>query len=300
MKIRWFKRRKRTVPANAICRNCGTQIIDRYCHVCGQDIFAGQEQSIFLLIVNLLDNAFAFEGKTLRTLGCLIFKPGFLSSEYRLGRIIRYVHPVKLFWMLTIIFFALFMFNIEKNIKTNRAVREQAEQTMPVQVTITEERDTATPAAVKSEDTKANKANKVNDFFNSEQTKTYLKSFAPYAAFLFIPVFAVLLWLFFWRKKYFYMYHLVFAVHFHSFLWILWSLLLTTDLLFPKWKFPSWLSLFFFLLPGIYLMIALNRFYQPKRKWSVVWKTMFITLLYLLTIILFLVVIFNILWLYLI
>ncbi|MDR0294596.1 MAG: hypothetical protein LBH91_00140 [Prevotellaceae bacterium] len=97
-----------------------------------------------------------------------------------------------------------------------------------------------------------------------------------------------MLQLFFWRKKYFYLSHLTFAVHFHAFLWIMCSLLLIFDILLPNWELPEWLNLLFFLLPGVYLMLALYRFYRPKRKWTAIWKAVVVTLLYAILIIAFL------------
>ena len=105
--MKWFKRKKRTLPEDLICRNCGGQTVGRYCHDCGQDLLAGIGQPILKLIAQVLDNVFALEGKTPRTLVSLLFRPGFLSNQYQIGKIAHYVHPVKLFWMSTLIFFAL-------------------------------------------------------------------------------------------------------------------------------------------------------------------------------------------------
>jgi len=102
--LTWFKKQNRPIPENATCRNCGTQMTGRYCHECGQDIFAGTGIPILKLIGQMLDNAFALDGKTPKTLAYLLIRPGFLSSEFMNGRINRYVNPVKLFWMSTLIF----------------------------------------------------------------------------------------------------------------------------------------------------------------------------------------------------
>jgi hypothetical protein len=274
-----FKQRTkkgREIPADATCRNCDAPALGRYCHICGQDIFAGEGRSLLSFIGNTLTIAFALDSKVLITLKYLFFKPGFLSSEYRLGRIVRYVRPVKLFWMSTLIFFALLFGTNNQNSKTTITISGQkastqiTEQPTAEGLTTVEPENTTAPAE-KTEEQKG---------ISSEQLNKYIIAFAPYIAFFLIPIFAFLLKLFFYRKKYFYMYHLTFAVHFHSFLWILCSFLLIPNLFSSGWDMPSWLELFFLLLPGAYLMIALYRFYQPKRKWSVIWKSIVVTLLY--------------------
>jgi hypothetical protein len=282
--LKLWKKKQPELPSGAICRNCGTQTVGRYCHACGQDIVAGQGRPIFQFIAHLLDNAFALDGKILLTLRYLLIKPGFLSSEYRLGKIIRYVQPVKLFWMSTLIFFALLIATMNTNVDKNRLPTTQEET---AQLTVQRDTTDTNPTAVIK--VRGISGGETEAKVSYKQFKDYFATYAPYVAFLFIPIFALLLKLFFRRKKYFYLYHLTFAVHFHSFLWILWSFLLVLDLLFPDWHYPNLLNLFITLLPGAYFMIALYRFYQPKRKWSAIWKALVITLLYVLLILLFLI-----------
>ena len=91
----------------AVCRNCGTATVGRYCHVCGQDMFAGRTHRLLELLDDSLGNIFAWDNKVFRTLWNLIAFPGRLTREFYAGRIIRYVFPSKLLWFITIIFFAL-------------------------------------------------------------------------------------------------------------------------------------------------------------------------------------------------
>ncbi len=288
MKIR-RKRIRTLLPVKTVCRNCSTQTMGRYCHVCGQDIFAGRGVSIFKLIGQLLENAFSLDNKTPVTLKYLLFRPGFLSSEYRLGRITRYVHPVKLFWMSTLIFFALLLGNVNFN---DRTAPENEKKTTTEQA-IGNESKTVLPAgaatAEKEAGTQVQKPGKekiAEDLTDSErEMKNLFSTYGPYVAFLLIPVFALLLGLFFWRKKFYYMYHLVFAVHFHTFLWILFSLMIIANNLTEDTTWPTWTLVLLF-LPGIYLMFAMARFYQPKWKISVVWKAVLLSLLYIILILL--------------
>jgi hypothetical protein len=113
----------------------------------------------------------------------------------------------------------------------------------------------------------------------------YVPKYAPYTAFLLIPIFALLLAWFFRRQKLFYMFHLVFALHFHTFLWIFCSILLIIDIFTHKFEYPDWLSFILFLIPGAYLTIGFHHFYHTKSWWKTVLKAIGITLLYVLLII---------------
>jgi len=253
MKFRlgWLKKKERPIPEDAICRNCGVQMQGRYCHECGQDVFAGTGIPILKLIGQVLDNAFALEGKTPRTLSNLMFRPGFLASEYMRGKVVRYLNPVKLFWMSTLIFFALLISQINSTNwqAVNFNIKSHA----------------------------LNTETKVMLF-------NYFTKFAPYVAFLLIPFFALLLALFFWRRRFYYVHHLIFTVHFHAFLWIFCSLLLIINL-FVSSGFPGWLNLILFFTPGIYLIFAFHRFYHPqtyhlKSWWQAIWKSVIVSISY--------------------
>ncbi|MCL2290207.1 MAG: DUF3667 domain-containing protein [Bacteroidetes bacterium] len=248
--MRWFKKKKRTLPEDTTCRNCGVQTVGRYCHECGQDVHAGTGQSTLKLIGQALESAFALDGKAPRTLAFLMIRPGFMSEEYRAGRVNRYVHPVRLFWMSTLIFFALLISQINFG---NADVRIAGEQ-------MTGE--------------------------NASMIINYFAKLAPYVTFLLIPMFALLLALFFWRKKDYYMYHMIFTLHFHTFLWIFCSLLLIIGLFTRNVTYPGWLSMLLFFTPGVYLTMALRRYYQTKSWWQALWKAILISLLYFLLILL--------------
>ncbi|MCL1850860.1 MAG: DUF3667 domain-containing protein [Bacteroidetes bacterium] len=292
-KMKWFKKKNLPLPKEHICCNCGTQTVGKYCHECGQNVFAGKEQPILHLFGQMLENAFSLDAKAPRTLAFLMFRPGFLSTEYRAGRISRYVHPVKLFWMATLILFALMIYQLGAN--KNVAINNQEYKGKIVDINFDKKEvsnyatsDTLhVPSMNSSADVEKPKENHEQLFIN------FLSKYAPYISFLFIPLFALLLALFFWRNKYYYISHLIFTVHFHTFLWIFWSLLMLIDILTPHWKYPNWLSLLLFILPGIYFAIALHRFYKTKSRWQSVWKAILILLLYFiifLTVVVFLII----------
>ena len=281
--MKWFKRKNRPLPEDQTCRNCGAQTVGRYCHECGQDVLAGRKQRILQLISQALDNLFSLEGKTPRTLATLMFLPGFLSTQFRDGRINRYVHPVKLFWMSTLILFALMVIQLDKadsqDVININSTPPATQSGLTFSFKSTSPSDTIqTPLITEDADYEMLRE-------KTNQILKYFTRYAPYASFLLIPMFALLLALFFWRKKEYFIYHLTFTVHFHTFLWIFCSVLMLVNMVTHGWKYPDWLAGLLFFTPGVYFTVALRRYYKTKSWWQAVWKTIIISLLYLILII---------------
>lgn len=89
--------------AEAVCANCGTGLAGRYCHRCGQEGAAASVGSGYLRKV--LADAVSIDGKALRSLRDLVFRPGFLTREYVAGRRVRHTEPVQLYLLAAAVFF---------------------------------------------------------------------------------------------------------------------------------------------------------------------------------------------------
>lgn len=97
--------RKYSIPKYVHCKNCGETLKGMYCHKCGQYAL-DVNQSFWKYINNFLENAYQLDGRVLQTLRFLFTRPGFLSNEYVLGRVNSYVHPLKLYMFVSIVFFS--------------------------------------------------------------------------------------------------------------------------------------------------------------------------------------------------
>lgn len=89
------------------CLNCNAQTYGKYCHICGQENLEPYE-SVWHLITHFFNDITHFDGKFFSTLGLLITKPGFLSSEYQRGRRSNYLNPVRMYVFTSFIFFFVF------------------------------------------------------------------------------------------------------------------------------------------------------------------------------------------------
>jgi Protein of unknown function (DUF3667) len=90
------------------CLNCNAAVQGRFCHICGQENIEPKE-TVWHLISHFFQDITHFDGKFFSTLKYLLFKPGFLSREYMLGRRASYLNPIRMY-VFTSAFFFLFFF----------------------------------------------------------------------------------------------------------------------------------------------------------------------------------------------
>lgn len=92
------------VRTESPCLNCGTPMLGEFCYQCGQPK-KGMIRHLPGLIADFFDSVFNLDTRTVRTLGPLLTKPGFLSTEYFAGRRTRYVTPLRLYLFMSVIAF---------------------------------------------------------------------------------------------------------------------------------------------------------------------------------------------------
>ena len=99
-------------------------------------------------------------------------------------------------------------------------------------------------------------------FLKNKSGGSVLQTFydsVPIAMFILLPIFAFILKIFYFKKGPF-AYHLVFSFYFFSFLFMVFSILVLTSLL---WKaFPGWIITMVMLSTFFYLFFGVKRFYQ--------------------------------------
>ncbi|BAU54405.1 DUF3667 domain-containing protein [Mucilaginibacter gotjawali] len=89
------------------CLNCGTTLEGKYCHNCGQENLEIKE-SFGHMMNHAISDYFHFDHQFFHTLKPLLFKPGFLTNEYMAGRRVQYLHPVKMYIFISLVYFLLF------------------------------------------------------------------------------------------------------------------------------------------------------------------------------------------------
>lgn len=95
------------------CLNCRTLLEGHYCHNCGQENLDLHE-SFGHMMNHAISDYFHFDHQFFHTLKPLLFKPGFLTNEYMAGRRAQYLHPVKMYIFISIVYFLLLFQNSHK------------------------------------------------------------------------------------------------------------------------------------------------------------------------------------------
>ena len=93
---------------NAKCLNCYSplQEQDNYCPVCGQEN-NDRRVSFGELVLEVLGNLFSFDSQFVRSVVPFLFRPGYLTQEFLAGRRKRYIHPLRLYFAISFVFFLL-------------------------------------------------------------------------------------------------------------------------------------------------------------------------------------------------
>src|SRR6476646_2888071 len=86
------------------CENCGAPLTGHYCGQCGQAA-VDYRRSFRHVIVDVLDSFLNWDSKFFATIGLLIVKPWRLTNEFLAGKRVRYLHPLRLYLLASILFF---------------------------------------------------------------------------------------------------------------------------------------------------------------------------------------------------
>ena len=128
------------------CLNCNAQVLGKYCHICGQENILPKE-SVRHLINHYFQDITHFDGKFFSSIKLLIFKPGYLSTQYVRGKRSAYINPIRMYVFTSALFFLIFFSFVQKdkeieiatpaasvnNIKTLQKEKDSLEKKLLVQ-----------------------------------------------------------------------------------------------------------------------------------------------------------------------
>src|SRR5438045_9071335 len=98
------RRGKVQPPPLPYCENCGGPMAGPFCAQCGQAA-VDYRRSFRHIIVDVLDSFLSWDSKFFATIGWLIARPWHLTNQFLAGRRVRYVHPLRLYLLVSILFF---------------------------------------------------------------------------------------------------------------------------------------------------------------------------------------------------
>ena len=265
------------------CRNCENFLGDppgKFCSACGQST-APHTPTAGEFLHEFVGHYVALEGKLAKTLWLLFFKPGELTKQYLAGKRARYVLPLRLYLTASIIFFLLVkVLGVGNLVKVQETPDKNAKEAVSQAQTDLTKAGVAVPdgntVSVKDLNMAATDVircdvgsvpcQKIKIYLDKKyanrtgremvhEVKDRAIASAPYAMFLFVPVFALLTQLLYRRRKLYYGEHLVYAFHIHAF---------TFFLLIPMAFLPESVSPLIALYGTIYYFMAMRRVFGGR------------------------------------
>jgi Protein of unknown function (DUF3667) len=95
--------------APRICTNCGSPNVSTYCADCGEQQPGHHDYALLHFAGHAVHELVHVDSKLLTTLRLLVTKPGMLTAEYFAGRRSRYVSPLRILLILFAIYILLYM-----------------------------------------------------------------------------------------------------------------------------------------------------------------------------------------------
>jgi hypothetical protein len=240
--------------AAVACENCGAAVPQKYCGVCGQRVEPPIHSLRHFAKVAAEDLTHA-DSRLWRTLGALLFKPGFLTREFLRGRRARYLPPIRLYLVLSVVFFVwasasathnqfrVLQFDPATKAAPKVAVPPGAHPKTNIMDTLPGESAEQRSQRICSQISYGGPWPQrlaapfhrtclaATADYGRPLTESFLHNL-PRAMFLFLPLLAGVMMLMYWRPRHYYVEHLLLLVHDHAFVflviiisWILHALL---------------------------------------------------------------------------
>lgn len=291
-----FKPAEKPVYENTTCKNCDTAFTGRYCPECGQSVDDFDKPFGFIL-VNFLGDFFAFDTRFFRTINSLVVKPGFLPNQFFDGKRAPYAPPIRIFIFSSFLMFLLLQWQTSRIFREslqNESGLEviSSENTADSLKTIQHEK-TITDSVIsvdldpiilggpsklkqqldasigglekslekaKTEEEKKEIRQLIRTFSDPEMMVNKVLKLMSWAFFLLLPVFALILKLFYRRVHF--VRHLIFSIYIHSFIFIVLIVIVLINIIFGN--SANWAGLVVFLTIPVYLIIAMKHFYKQR------------------------------------
>lgn len=217
----WGERLEEPVPPRPACLNCGARLRGPFCHACGQED-RDPAPPLRDLFADLLAAAFNWDSRLLVSLRDLLRRPGRATVEYNAGRRVSRASPLRLYMAVSVLFIGAATIAGETAIGGTAAT------------------------AVAGDDAQA------------REIWRWVARSAGWSMFLLVPAFAALLKLLYLQSGRPYVHHLIFAVHYHAFTFLVLTPLLLlvlvapgTWLLYPTAAALTWIA--------VWAVLALRR-----------------------------------------
>jgi len=208
------------------CLNCGAPLIDTFCSSCGQRN-RRRLPTVLELIGELVGEVLEYDSRFWKTLWPLLRRPGFLTREFIEGRRVKFLPPVRMFLVLSIVFFGLSgLTEIDAEsaeVRTDGDTVELIQDTDPPEAPAPDAWDVHAEGIPLLDDPET-KDRLVRQLAKvQEDPVLLLQAMArelPTMMLAFLPVLALVLVLLYPLAGHRYVEHLIFSIHYHSFFFL--------------------------------------------------------------------------------
>lgn len=260
---------KEVNPSNHhICGNCDTPYVGNFCPECGQSK-TDFHRPFSVLLIDLLGNMYAFDTRLFKTLKSVFYKPGEMALDYLAGKRVRYMPPFRLYIFVSLIFFLLLNYHTIHNLK--EANKQKEKSSISIETNTKNNSIEEKKVQLLVEDIQKNPNQYITKFYN----------YFSWSLFLLMPLYGFLSWVFFKKTQPHYLGHLIFSICQHTFIFIIFFVIILTELLFPHKQInpESWLLL------SIPLYTAIGSKKMFNRRWgSIIRRLTAIWLIYFIAI----------------
>jgi hypothetical protein len=246
------------MAASAHCDNCGAAVSGRYCAACGQRL-EPPLHSLWHFTQTATEDLTHADSRLWRTLGALLFRPGYLTREFLAGRRARYLPPVRLYLVISVLFF-LWASAAHDRLRVVEVDNPGHGPPRTVVTPLEESFGEAAPGESAEQHAERYCASGVNyDGPWRERIQPAARRACvrlvldkgrslpevflhnvPRAMFIFLPLLAGAMMLMYWRPRHYYVEHLLLFVHNHAFVFLLLLLAGLASVLLPV--LSGWLS----------------------------------------------------------
>jgi hypothetical protein len=269
-----------------ICRKCDTEFEGNYCPECGQAA-KNLNRPFHFVIYDFAGTVFSFDTRFFRSLKYLITSPGKIAHDFVEGKRARYMAPFQMYVFVSFVFFFTISLFTKSSLKTNyddqSRIELLREDSLAIDTDSLGNFSVNTLADFDSEKIHQLKLHIDNELrtdttMDKNEVKVYFRlsrllsdpnmffvaifKYVSWGMFLLMPLFALLLMLFFGRKGYYYTAHLTMSLNLHTFLFIVLLFGLLLRMIFHS--LPGIVILILFLVFSTYEYIGIKRMYEKK------------------------------------
>ena len=286
------------------CLNCGNEVNDRFCPHCGQENTIHPE-SFLSMVRHYFDDLTHFDSKLFLSAWYLVSKPGYLTQVFNLGQRKKFVHPIRMYIFVSVVTFSYLFFathdfqnpklNLDQSKSDNQAHTGKTDQLVKVSFedTVLNNQNWESKldkALVQIDTTKTENWLEKNlksltssaiqsfrkdpDLFTAKIIQNFIHNL-PKTLLICLPLFALILFILFYKKEHFFVEHAIFSIHYHIVL-LIWVLLL---LILSNFKIYWAIIVLLFFYPFYYLYKSGQVIYKNSRLMSFI-KTLIILVIY--------------------